>query len=633
MGNKHAIYALIREISLKQNLYKITTESIRNYGKTKISTATAKGVILQAADLQSLESILIELEVDGKISLEYIDKMLHRVVYNDFFSETVKFTYEKMKIDPHLPFPIPEMFKQDLPPNKFVEVDVKKEFVTWLEKEDAPKDQILKLILPQFQYSLLVMTYMLRQDLLDASIDKIASYLEKESNYDYIQSRIITILKSDNDQVRRMMKQLKAKDSSAYRTILNPNAFSFVFWSHLATSIIKEYQAKKSVYVGDYVYAQAAYLIGFYNVYYKGRTQQTTDKGAAIEKFDQLIKKEPYCFSLNDFYSLKDDAGTSIAKICGKDEFNQHIQKLISELDSTGLPELVLIRLANNKEYFICREIYAKYLLKQLSDVREEIKIQIEDSWKESLESYKKTSEMKSDADFEKLLKKRLRNQAPIVLAMLDYTLIMRLILAGVIKEAQKLELSSIIDEPNGKLRPYSIILDLNRTNTLADVRLLLPVHKSNGFLSALSQFISRLFGGKPKESGKKKKKKAKNMEFTKIASNEVAEQIEKLKEELFGKNINVPETMDQLIAQWNPLIDKIAKANLVEDVNNLLKDYIRKFKKSYAQNVPDRERVQMMADQLSKNDAFSEIKHKESLKRYIILYIINALSAMNLYK
>lgn len=631
MGNKLAVYALIRELSIKHNLYKITMESIQNYAKARVN---GRDTDITTADIAGLDGILKELERDKKIKLEYIDNLVHRVVFNAYFIETIRNVYEQMKKDPHLPFPIPEMFKQEIPDDEIIAVDVKKEFVSFLESSETDSSKILRLVLPQFEYSLLVLPKMLGKELLYRAVDKIRSFLDKESNYDYIRSRVVAILKNEVDAVKKMMVSIKSHKEETIHSILNPTSFSFSFWSHLATSIIKEYQSKKSAYIGDYVYAQAAFLIGFYNVYYKGRSQKSSERESAYQQFRTKIRMEPYSFTFHDFYAFKNDNGHELIKTCGREEYNQFISKLITEEDEKGLPELVVIKTDSGKDHFIHRDLFFQYLLKQIVDVSEKYKLKIVDDWKESLEKFQKVPAMKSDSEFEKMVVKSLKETNPVLLKMLDYVLLMKIVEYGILKESQKNDLNLLLDFSQGCLKSYSEIFKLNRARLSADVRLLVPLYKSNSFFSGFVQFLARLFGGKEAGSGRhRREKKNSDMEFTKTSSDDFMVAVTNLKKDLVGEGGNIALSMDELVASWNPLLDKMAKANLVEDVNSMIRDYIRKIRRSFTISVPTRERVEEMADRLSGNSAFGSIKNKEALREYMVLYMISLLSNMKMIK
>ena len=91
---------------------------------------------------------------------------------------------------------------------------------------------------------------------------------------------------------------------------------------------------------------------------------------------------------------------------------------------------------------------------------------------------------------------------------------------------------------------------------------------------------------------------------------------VENLKQSLNYNSSNAPQRIEELSNQWNPLLDNQARNNLVKDVNNMVRDYMRKILRETAFAVPDAERVNNIADMLSGNRAFSVIKKKDSFKQ-----------------
>lgn len=633
MDKAKAVYSLIKEVSIKHNLYKISAESLKNYAKMKIGS---EKIDLNLQDINEMDTLLKELAQKELIGLEYIDNMLHKVIFKGYFMERIRSAYSAMEKDPHIPFPIPEMFKQTIPTDLIQVVDVKAEFVTHLENPAPTDAKILRLVFPQFEYSLLVLPSMLQTTLLHRAMSKVKTFLDKESNNDYIRSRLIAAMKKDEASVKNLMQRLHNNMQESLQTMMNPTTVSFSFWSHLASSVIKEYQSKKSFYAGDYVYAQAAFLIGYYNVYYKGKTQRNADKEAAHRYLKTRLKKEPYCYSLKDIYAFVGENGTELIKICGKEDYSNYINKLITELDSSGIPELIMVKTEAGRDYFISRDVFVQYFLREVDEASRFFKNEIVMEWKEALEAYTKVEDMKSEGAFEKLLIKKLRSQRPILMGMLDFKMLSLLSTNDRIGAESKLELERMIDPVNRHLMSYSRILKLDRNSLISEVKLLVPMYKSSGFFRGLVTAFGKLFGVFSSTKRKKKKKeskKGKDLEFTKTSSDDFSQAITRLRDEFVGEGGDIELSMDELIAKWNPLYDAVAKANLVEDVNSLIRDYIRKIKHSFSVSMPSKDRVESMAQRLSENKAFDAIKHREALRSYMVLYMIDQLGRMHLFK
>ena len=83
------------------------------------------------------------------------------------------------------------------------------------------------------------------------------------------------------------------------------------------------------------------------------------------------------------------------------------------------------------------------------------------------------------------------------------------------------------------------------------------------------------------------------------------------------------PYIVDSYINQWNKLITKPLRENLIEDVNSLIRDYMRKTIRTLKSKNFTVDRMYDLADTLIKTTALQKIKDKEALQMYIVLYIV----------
>jgi hypothetical protein len=207
-------------------------------------------------------------------------------------------------------------------------------------------------------------------------------------------------------------------------------------------------------------------------------------------------------------------------------------------------------------------------------------------------------------------------------------------------------EVNTLFHPRTDKLVPLHTMLGLNRDAILADAKLRLPIWQAVPIL----RLFWRLFRGRKKKSGRTasqgessavKVYGAEHTTRTKPAG-EAAEaqgpansredavayrrKIQALQKEYVGEGGNVDMTLAELAEKWNPLLDPTAKNNLVEDVNSLVRDFLRRLRGGFRKVPPSRERVQELARQLSQNDSFDKIKRREYLQRYLELYMLKLL-------
>lgn len=73
----------------------------------------------------------------------------------------------------------------------------------------------------------------------------------------------------------------------------------------------------------------------------------------------------------------------------------------------------------------------------------------------------------------------------------------------------------------------------------------------------------------------------------------------------------------------WNKLIGKVTHNNLTEDVNSLIKDYLRKVLRNMKSEGFNKERIENLAESLVKTPPMQKIGEPDALTMYIQLYII----------
>ena len=79
----------------------------------------------------------------------------------------------------------------------------------------------------------------------------------------------------------------------------------------------------------------------------------------------------------------------------------------------------------------------------------------------------------------------------------------------------------------------------------------------------------------------------------------------------------------------WNKMLSPQARENLTEDVNSLIRDYMRKILKTLQANNFTPERIRNLADTLVKTPNMQKIKDHAELHMYIQLYMIKLIKGL----
>jgi len=178
----------------------------------------------------------------------------------------------------------------------------------------------------------------------------------------------------------------------------------------------------------------------------------------------------------------------------------------------------------------------------------------------------------------------------------------------------------------------------LNRQELLTDTRIMLPFWFTIPILSSIFAFFNR--PRRPK--AKKANATTKEIEQDQDTSQKDARAArERRKAELKGaasyiERKLVPEgstlknELSATLDLWNRTLDAQIKDNLTEDVNSLVRDYIRRILKTLKASTFDLPRVENLATTLVDTPGLIKIKNRDALLAYVKLYILQLIKNIN---
>jgi hypothetical protein len=266
---------------------------------------------------------------------------------------------------------------------------------------------------------------------------------------------------------------------------------------------------------------------------------------------------------------------------------------------------------------------------------------------------------MQEDNQFILQIETMLKNLDPLFHALLNFNLLFLLREQVRFSQMELDFLNSLFDLRAKTIVPLSAVFHLERKDILSEAKLRLPFWKVIPFLSSFFSFFSRRFQSNPKvksANSPEPRKSGKLLGYYTAQTNQLfgtsaegddsedrngdgrsdetrraqkvrfKQSIGSLKEKYIGAGGEIKKEMNELISLWNPLLDPQAKANLVEDVNSLVRDFLRKMKFLSRLQAPDEARLEKLSDELSRHELLSKIRNKDNLKKYIALYMLDIL-------
>ncbi len=609
--------------------------------------------LAQRTDLQ-LSMHLRALGERDLCRLEYDGPEIVGILYPGFFSEVVRKLYGLLEQRPQEPFPNEKGLNLKIPDDLVLDVDLKTEFVELLSNPRPEAPEVLRLGFPDGLPQILVTADLMKGKLLEVSLAKLREYLGSRNNAGYIMHRLLPALRGNDHVLRDTLNAIITRSGRAISSITEPSDFSFRFWAHFANLVVQDYRERTDRNAEETGYCQAAYLAGYYNVYYRGRVQSASEKTTVLKRFDLQFRKAPYAYTLRDFYGVKDEKGLPLVRSSTQDVFLKFLEERTRLEGQKGLPELVRLKTASGQEYYLAREIIVPFFLKRLYDRRDQVREQYIDSWSEAIREGQRLAAMREERAYANDLDAVLRGLDPLLHALLNYSILFLAREHAKLSVEQQRELGRCLDDAQGRMAPLDEILGLPRKQLLEDARLRVPVWQRYPLFKTLVNWLRSLFqgsgsraermapkeGAKPAEAapkgpaaGKRAASGEKEEAGTTVTSPVSARQlavyrnaVQNLKVQFVGTDKTVPERLGELAEKWNPLYDPKARTDLVEDVNAMIRDYLRSMRRGFRLKPPDAARLQALAGQISRNQAFDRIKRKDLFLRYLEVYMIKIL-------
>jgi hypothetical protein len=574
---------------------------------------------------------LFQLARDKRISLQAVENRIDLVMLPEAFTEVLYAEYRRMEENPDIPFPDETALKLSIPPEWIQAVSVESDLPALLGVEGDRPVPMYRLLFPEGLKSIVVLSEGLGEKLLEYAGLKIRNYLRKGSNKDFIQQRLASAFSGKDRQLKDSMTAVLIRPFDALGEMRQGSGdFSYSFWAYLTSAIRKDLSGKGDPGPDDLAAYQASYIIDVFNNHYKGKAQLEQERETAFKTLSLMLHKPPYLFAVEDIADFRDSQGRPLLGKYTREELEQWLRARTTEAAEGALPELLLFSTGQVKGKLIAKETLLPYLFKALREARAVIKPLITYDWHKILADFRSIPAMDDDLAFRKELDSRLAAQAPLVtgILMTDLPALVYQEFRGV-KDAPA-ELDRCFG--GGKTAGSDVLLELERKSLLTDVRVLLPFWYAVPFLSWIVSLFVR--GARRRsvrkgravmeprldasDGGANRPANARAAEFSQMAR--IAEK------KMLPPGLSLEEHLSSLVLRWNTLLDPVAKANLTEDINSLVRDFMRASLRSMRPSSFTPERIETMASTLADRPNLLRIRNHTALESYIQLYIIKLL-------
>lgn len=560
------------------------------------------------------------------------------IIVIPYFTEAFQNRYKEIKVTPQIPFPQ----ESDIPkkiPNEVVTRKSAAELINTLLNGETLNDKTLwSVVLPHDVPAILLPSIVSIHTLIECAVLKLRTMLAKDEHHDYFLKKL-TVSNPGKEMTAKNIFNRFVQTPDAGVVMIKQPEDSFYFLTQLLFFIRQDYEKVKDVTAEDLAILQSVYILEIAANYFKNKAQESNKKEGALKTLEQLLRHPPYYFTFNDITRFTSSSGVPLLGLYGEEDLKDFLHRKTTESSGNELPELLVFKTDDDTRYFIYKNRVMPLVMRLCTDARMIIRETIKKNWQHVLRNFDDLPEMKDQAEFEKRLEKEVRIQSPILYSLLNTSFLL------LINYESSNEDNSTLDGPrlslfeNGQLIPYSDILLMNRSQLLTDTKILLPFWYTVPVISWILKMIM-----KPPKSKKQKSQKTqaqiyheKEAENSRQDNQEAAltqnpavskkvalrEAARNLENELIPQSSTLDRELNSYEHQWNKLIGKVTHNNLTEDVNTLIKDYLRKVLRTMKSEGFTKERIESLAESLVKTPGMQKIGEEDALMMYVQLYII----------
>lgn len=545
------------------------------------------------------------------------------IICVQYISNIIALKYKEMITNVSIPYPI----VTDLPKNFPLSLIEKKQASEYIIKNLNKKPENLpNLYILEFaneMTSLLVPAIVPIKVLLETAQKKIKKILKKEEYHDYF----IKKLRSTNPTKEISIKSFFTHfvDTQDDKFIDFDQGDDYYLWNQTLYFIRQDFSKIQDKTIEDINILQSVQISEIHSTFLKQKFQNQQKREDALKELEAALAKPPYFFSMNQILKFQDKNGRLLYGRYSEEDLKEFLTKMTQEGPLNQLPQLLIFKVDSGTRYYVYKKKVIQVVVRLCNEANVSIGKALETKWYNCLLNYEKLKEMTDNVAFEKVLRKMVEEQSPVLYALLNANFMSLLALEK--DDDETMEGFHLF--VNQHLLSYQELLMLKNNQILANAKSRLPLIYTIPIIS----WIISLFGSSNRkkqkivEAPKKEEKSIVQKEKQKSKAEIISSKAKDIITEIIPEGSSVDRELDFLEKQWNKLISKDARMNLTEDVNSLIRDYTRKVANTISSQSFSRERIENLANTLVKTPNMQKIKEEKSLKEYVILYMLRLLS------
>lgn len=596
-----------------------------------------------------LSHALIELERSEVVQLDRsAADDIEAIYYPGFYATEIGRWYRRMNDERDLPFPSEEHLSLTVPAGLLRTVDVENDLMHWLTAEDEDPGQVLLIHFPNSTNDVLTTAHLLGDAMVPIVLNKIRDYLRTDKNAGYAETKLRTIFRTREMLVHDLIETAQTRPEEALKAIKQPNEFSFHFWTQLSSMIIKDYSQKSEKLEMEHGFMQAAYFLGYYSVFFKGRHQRARELEQHRKLLSDGFQSSPWAYTVQDVYNFKDDKGVPLLKKASREDINHWLSELLKRPGEREISELVTINTPDRNGVMIHSKQYVPLLLRQLKAAAPVLERELTNEMSSLLFDEQDEPWLHDDDAFEEVVSRRVRSEFPLLFGLATFQTLFLVVDGQELPSGIRESAMSMMDRHNKEMRRWIELLQLDRNKMLRDAKLRLPAWMLIPILRGIIRLFRRMFtsdsqrrAGRSRAAATPSARRSENGNAPSTASTgagsasqtsreaarkEFHEKLSKMQEAFLTSGQTPDQRLKELRKQWNPLIDPVAHENLVEDVNSLCRDALRRARYARTLRAPNPAAIEEMAKTIAGNSAFDRIRRRKQFEMYLKLYMLTIL-------
>jgi hypothetical protein len=553
-----------------------------------------------------------------------------RIYMPFFYVDLLRKYYGDIDNKADIPFPNEESLQIIVPESQKKRLNAEFDIAGYLEHPEGNIPPIVQIGFPDSFGTGLFLASLIPKGIMGACFLKIRFYLESHGNKEYALRKLSLQLQGKESYIRDMLNHITLRPTDCMRAMEEGEDFSYIFWAHFCILVKSDIKKKKERLNEDVAAVQSVYLLEAFSSYYKTRAGKKREKELAFRELELRLEKPPFLYTMDQILQFTGSKGALLLDQYTKDDLDEWLKEAMTESIGKGLPNLLIISGPRDERWFVSKGKLLLLCARLLAEARGLVKDAVSKRWIKLLREYRREPAMDNDKDFENLLLRYTGHLHPTLTAMLEDPKLQ--LVYNELEETQDIPASSRIFV-KGVMVPYSALLLLKRKDLITDTRILLPFWYSSSILSSLIAFFKGMLKKKhPKKDDRDSDEEEQAITDGKENNAEMWNAARALAAVLVPPNHSLETYLDELESRWIRLIDKKARADLVEDVKSLIRDHLRQTLRVQKHFKVTRETLSTLASNIvTRTPALQELSGKNSLLLYVELYLIALMQNMKL--